>query len=233
MKRSKSLELLDAEEIPVADLVQNLRELEFINRWLGGHALSLKAFQSCLKTLPDHSPIRVVELGSGGGDNLRLLAKWCRKQEIKATFTGIDLKSDCIGYAQEQSEAYPEISYIQSDYLLHKPEQVYDVAFSSLFCHHLNEEQIQSYLAWNVRFAKHFFINDLHRHVLAKWSIALLTSLFSKSYLVKHDAPLSVARAWSKAEWKQHFQAAGIQNYRINWVWSFRYQILGRGLSDV
>ena len=49
--------------------------------------------------------------------------------------------------------------------------------------------------------AKHgFFINDLHRHPLAYHSIRILTSLFSKSYLVKNDAPLSVLRGFKKKE---------------------------------
>ncbi len=227
------MELLDDERIPVADLEQNLRELEFINHWLGGHALTLSAFRACLSAEPQATLLRVVELGSGGGDNLRLLAKWCRANGIRAEFTGVDLKSDCIRYAQKQSGRYPEIRYLQSDYLQHAPEQPYDVAFSSLFCHHLSAAQIQDYLAWNTRFARQFFINDLHRHSLAKASIALLTTLFSKSYLVKHDAPLSVARAWNKAEWQQHFQEAGIQHFRISWVWAFRYKILGKGKADV
>jgi hypothetical protein len=71
-----------------------------------------------------------------------------------------------------------------------------------------------------------FFINDLHRHSLAYYSIKWLTALFSGSYLVKNDAPLSVARGFKKKEWDNIFKAAGISNYKIQWKWAFRYLIL-------
>ena len=70
-----------------------------------------------------------------------------------------------------------------------------------------------------------FFINDLHRHPLAYYLIKWLTKLFSKSYLVKYDAPLSVARAFKKKEWEILLKDAGITNYTIQWQWAFRYLI--------
>ena len=71
-----------------------------------------------------------------------------------------------------------------------------------------------------------FFINDLQRHPLAYYSIKWITKLFSRSYLVKNDAPLSVARAFEKKEWEQIFLKAGIKNYSIRWKWAFRYLIV-------
>ena len=50
--------------------------------------------------------------------------------------------------------------------------------------------------------------------------------LFSKSYLVKNDAPLSVLRGFKKNEWKNIFEKAGIKNYSIKWKWAFRYLIV-------
>ena len=73
---------------------------------------------------------------------------------------------------------------------------------------------------------KGFFINDLHRHWLAYYSIQNITRIFSRSYLVKNDAPLSVARGFKKDEWKELMKNAGIQNYSISWRWAFRYLIV-------
>jgi hypothetical protein len=71
-----------------------------------------------------------------------------------------------------------------------------------------------------------FFIGDLHRHWLAYYSIKFLTKLFSKSYLVKNDAPLSVQRGFTKKEWVILLKKAGIKNYEITWCWAFRHLIL-------
>jgi hypothetical protein len=68
-----------------------------------------------------------------------------------------------------------------------------------------------------------FFINDLHRHPLAFYSIQFLTRVFSKSYLVKNDAPLSVKRGFKKKEWKELFDLAGIHNFDCQWRWAFRW----------
>jgi hypothetical protein len=42
-QRSYQKELLDDEHIPKSDLWQNLKELDIINRYLGGHAATLSA----------------------------------------------------------------------------------------------------------------------------------------------------------------------------------------------
>ena len=73
---------------------------------------------------------------------------------------------------------------------------------------------------------KGFFINDLHRHWLAYYSIQIITSIFSGSYLVKNDAPLSVARGFKKKEWATMIAAAGIANCSIQWKWAFRHLIV-------
>ena len=70
-----------------------------------------------------------------------------------------------------------------------------------------------------------FFINDLQRNTIAYFSIAMLTKMFSKSYLVKNDAPLSVARGFHKNEWQKIFSLAGINNFSVQWKWAFRYLI--------
>jgi hypothetical protein len=52
-----------------------------------------------------------------------------------------------------------------------------------------------------------------------------LTSIFSKSYLVKNDAPLSVLRGFKKKEWFAILQQAGATNYSVKWKWAFRHLI--------
>lgn len=71
-----------------------------------------------------------------------------------------------------------------------------------------------------------FFINDLHRHQIAYHFIKFVTKLFSKSYLVKNDGPLSVLRAFKKNEWVDILNKSGIKNYTIQWKWAFRLLII-------
>ncbi len=225
--RSYEKELLDATDIPFDDIRQNMKELDTVNRLLGGHAISISGLKKLTGSWPKERRISICEIGCGGGDNLHALSEYCKKNNINATFTGIDIKPACISYAKEQ---YPgmQATWITSDYAsiefsITRPT----IIFSSLFCHHFNEQDLQMMLQWMHRNSSlGFFINDLQRHPLAFYSIKILTSLFSKSYLVKHDAPLSVARGFTKTEWQQLFEKAKLKQFSVHWKWAFRHLVI-------
>jgi len=69
-------------------------------------------------------------------------------------------------------------------------------------------------------------VNDLHRHFLAYNSIKILSRIFSKSYLVKNDAPLSVLRGFSKEELQNILQKAAVHSVQLNWKWAFRWLLI-------
>jgi len=223
--RSYEKELLDRNDIPFNDIRQNMRELDIINTRLGGHAITVNGFR---RLLQNRQSITVCEIGCGGGDNLAAIERWCSKRNIAVGLTGIDINPDCIEVARS-TLASTGARLLVSDYALvefdvEKP----DIIFSSLFCHHFTDEQLVSMLQWmrnNARLG--FFINDLHRHWLAYYSIKWLTTAFSRSYLVKNDAPLSVRRGFIKNEWIQLLRQAGVAPHSLQWQWAFRWLVVG------
>lgn len=223
--RSQLKELLDADNIPFADIRKNMQELDIINRCLGGHAITLKGLTSILTSSTKN--ITICEIGCGGGDNLVAIDEWCSNKNIKPMLIGIDIKKECVQYATDRNKNL-NASWVCSDYqLVEFNKDVPDIIFSSLFCHHFNQEQLVNMLQWmNINCSKGFFINDLQRHPLAYYSIKWLTRLFSRSYLVKNDAPLSVARGFTTNEWVEILEKAGIGNYSIKWKWAFRHLIV-------
>jgi 2-polyprenyl-3-methyl-5-hydroxy-6-metoxy-1,4-benzoquinol methylase len=222
-QRSYQKELMDADDIPFAAIAQTLKELNIINTRLGGHAITLKGVRQFAK---NNEPLRVCEIGCGGGDNLFAIYKYCTKKTIPVNFVGIDMNAECIAFAKQQ---YPQLpcQWICSDYaLVTFGDKQPDIIFSSLFCHHFTDEQLVSMLQWlHQKSSKGFFINDLHRHWLAWYLIKYITKFFSRSYLIKNDASLSVARSFRKEDWQKLFQQAGIGNYNIIWQWAFRYLV--------
>ncbi|HMK03304.1 MAG TPA: methyltransferase domain-containing protein [Ferruginibacter sp.] len=225
--RSYKKEFLDSDNIPFADIRQNMKELNTVNTLLGGHKITLDGIKELALLYPAGKPISICEIGCGGGDNLQVIKKYLRKKNIPATFTGIDIKPECIAFAKQQ---YPDLyaEWITSDYrLVNFGDRKPDIIFSSLFCHHFTGEELRSMLIWmKENTGRGFFINDLHRHPLAYYSISFITRIFSRSYLVKNDAPLSVARGFTKKEWNDIFEAAGIKRFSIQWKWAFRYLII-------
>ncbi|MEO5947562.1 MAG: methyltransferase domain-containing protein [Chitinophagaceae bacterium] len=221
-RRSYEKELMDADDISFEAMAQTLKELNIINTRLGGHAITLKGVQSFLNS---KEPIVICEIGCGGGDNLFAIYKYCLKKQIPVSFIGIDMNAACIEFAKQQ---YPQLDckWICSDYATVQFDKQPGIIFSSLFCHHFTDEQLMLMLQWlQKNSSKGFFINDLQRHWMAYYLIKYITHFFSKSYLVKNDACLSVSRGFTKKEWQQLFQQAAISKYEINWKWAFRYLI--------
>ena len=213
--------MLDGKNIPFEDIKRNMQELDFINKHLGGHKITLKG----VKALADRNVLHISEIGCGGGDNLRVIKNWCNKKNISVKLTGIDINDECILFARERP-SNKDINFICSDYKLVQFDSFPDIIFSSLFCHHFSNEEVVEIMQWMHGHSKvGFFINDLHRHTFAFNSIRLLTKIFSKSYMVKHDAPLSVKKGFRKKEWQKIFAQADIEKYEIKWQWAFRWLI--------
>ncbi|MFN2458006.1 MAG: methyltransferase domain-containing protein [Chitinophagaceae bacterium] len=216
---------MDKDDIPFADIRQNMEELAVINRRLGGHNITIKGIKAVLKNSGLNKPARIVELGCGGGDSLRVLKDYFHSRQLKCTLTGIDINKQCIAFAKEQAEN-SGINFICSDYRnVEFPEKPH-VIFSSLFCHHFTNEELIKMVQWKFENCLiGFFINDLRRHPVAYHFIKLLTRFFSKSYLVKHDGPLSVKRAFIQKDWHKILGRAGIWDYETEKHWAYRWLV--------
>lgn len=267
-ERSYKKELLDESTIPKNLLFQNLKELEVINKYLGGHRISLNGikkainylqFSSNKNNLPplsfgEGSGVRseglsIIDIGCGGGDSVNAIAKWARNKKYKITITGIDLKQDCIEYAKKEASPQPSLLRqnlrINSEREKKKERETVtinfkcddfrnafsegsktDIVHASLFCHHFTENEIVDFIKLCDKKKSIFVINDLERTPIAYYAIKFLTSIFSKSRLVKNDAPLSVLRGFKKTEWRVMLQKAGVKKYLIKNCWAFRHLVI-------
>ena len=225
-QRSYKKELLDRDDIPFEDIKRNMQELDFINRHLGGHDITLDGVVAIIQQAPVfNKQLLIAEIGCGGGDNLRAIKAWAQHIKLPVRLFGIDINAECLAYAESQ-QRNEGIVFLCADY----KEAIFsvkpDIIFSSLFCHHFMDEDLVFQLRWmKENSSLGFFINDLHRHPLAYWSIKVLTKSFSKSYLVKNDAPLSVQRGFRRDDWDRLFALAGIDNFSCKWQWAFRWLV--------
>lgn len=225
-QRSYTKELLDAEHIPEADLILNLRELDTINHLLGGYAISFDGLKQLVR--PGES-CTLIDIGCGGGDTLKRIHTWKTGQKLDIDLVGVDIKPVCIDYAR-QNTAGKDISFICDDYrncFRHIPTG--GILHACLFCHHLTEEELVELVRFALTNGCKLLINDLERHPLAYYAIKWLTAAFSKSYLVKNDAPLSVRRGFKKREWIDILRKAGANRYTVKNKWAFRHQVIVYG----
>ena len=229
-QRSYQKELLDNDAIPFEDIRINMQEINTINKFLGGHKITLNGFK---KLLTNKKSIHVCEIGCGDGNNLFVIANWCKKNRVEIKCTGIDIKEECIDAAKIKCKNL-NAEWLATDYKKAEFNKRPDIIFSSLFCHHFTDEELVKQLQWmQENSAVGFFINDLQRNRFAFHSIKIITKMFSSSYLVKNDAPLSVVRGFHKNEWIKILESAGIKNFSVKWEWAFRYLIIYKHAATI
>lgn len=224
-KRSNELEIMDDLEISGEVIDQTLKELDIINRRLGGNQISISAFKSLIQ---HHQIDSLADLGCGGGDILIAFAKIADKKSATVQLTGIDANPNIVAYAEQNTSDFPNISF-QSENIFDPEFQKtqFDIIHCCLFLHHFSDQQLVNLFKTFAKQAKTaIIVNDLHRHWLAYYSIMLITRLFSKSYMVRNDAAVSVARGFKKREIITILQKAGISNFRLKWKWAFRWQLV-------
>jgi len=223
--RSYQKELLDGSGIPFPDIQQNMRELNTINSLLGGHQITIKGVRKLIGN-SNKKQWHIVEIGCGGGDNLRAIKESFKRKGIDIKLTGVDINYECIAYAKSIKHNQG-IEFVHADYREVEFAGRPQIIFSSLFCHHFTDEELIEQVRWmSVNSSVGFFINDLHRHYLAYYSIKILTRLFSASYLVKHDAPISVLRGFKKEDWHKILSELDKSCISIDWHWAFRWLVI-------
>jgi 2-polyprenyl-3-methyl-5-hydroxy-6-metoxy-1,4-benzoquinol methylase len=226
-KRSMGTEIMDDLDCHGEVVDQTLRELDFINQWLGGNVITIQAVKSIWKTISKQQPLRIADLGCGSGEMLRILSSQAEKENRKVVLTGFDANPHIVDYARNQSTKYLNISFESVNVFTQQfQEQKFDLVLATLFMHHFTNTELISLFTSLRKQSKSIVINDIHRHWLAYHAIKLLTRFFSKSAMVKFDAPLSVMRSFSKNELKDILCSAGITNFSLKWKWAFRWQLI-------
>ena len=83
--RSFEKEQLDGDNIPFQDIVLNMKELDFINTFLGGHKISIAGFKEFVGLA---TKFTICEVGCGGGDNMRAIQRYATKNNIDISSNG-------------------------------------------------------------------------------------------------------------------------------------------------
>ena len=222
--RSSQRELMDDPNVPEELLAEAMSDLRTVNRWLGGHSVTLQGLKPLLHS-PANTPCHILDVGCGNGEFLRHLARYCHNNDIPVRLTGWDLNSKHIASAKVMSAGLDELRFEQRD-ILHPnalPEAD-TIMVCNLFLHHFSDDQIKGLLeSWKHAGCKAIIINDLHRNPLAYYLFQLFGLIFMKSRIAKHDGRISIQRGFVKGDLEglsKHMEGLDCQ---ISWKWAFRY----------
>ncbi len=205
------LELMDRPQPVSPELERDLENIRQLNRWFGSYALISMFLSGWIKP---GSRLRIVDLATGSGDIPRLIAECGRKIGAELRIDALDRQSATLEIAQKLSVPYPEISFVEGNILEWRPAEPYDVVFCTLALHHFSDDDAVRVLQ-RCRELSHKFVlvSDLHRSWMATIGVHLLTATMFREPMSKHDARLSIARAFSFSELNQLAKRAGWTNF--------------------
>lgn len=230
--RSNQKELLDDFELDDVELVKNLHEIEFTNRWFGSRHTLVNAldkiYRRYRKTLTNNEKIIFGDLGCGSGDLLRVTKEWSRTKNIKAKYLGFDANAAITKYAYQLTNQHPDINYHHVDVFDNKFKQYqFDVVTLNSFCHHLGEQDLIKLITQLKQQTKlAIVINDLHRNWFSYYGIKIIANLMHFSDYGKHDGPTSILRSFKKRDFISLMQSMNINHYDLRWTWAFRWQLI-------
>lgn len=165
--------------------------------------------------------LRVLDVASGGGDLAIGLSRVASAAGLNAEVLGVDFSPTAVGIAVKAVPNGAPVRFEVRD-ALGEPLPEADVVVSSLFLHHLTEEQTRTLLAAMAAAAPNVVVSDLRRS-LAGYALAhAACRTLSRSSIVHFDGPRSVEGAYTAEELRRLAAEAGMSDVRVRHAWPQR-----------
>lgn len=228
-RRSTAPELMDVEPAGFDEIDRTLKDLATINRLTLAYLPTLRWLDrvaAARRRDGDGAPLSILDVGCGHGDMLRRIWAWSRRRGVPVALEGIDLNPEVVRSARAATPPDAPIRYEVGDAFAVGEGR--DVIVCSLFAHHLFGDDLVRFVAGLERAARRsWLISDLHRHPVPYHFVRAWVRLQGFSRLVVHDAPVSVARGFTRAEWRDVLGRAGIDPALVEITWwpPFRHRV--------
>jgi SAM-dependent methyltransferase len=204
------LELMDRPVDAPEELEQNLADIEFANRWLGG-------------IVPIRREVRrtrartILDVGSGSADIPYALVRDGRRRGVDVRVTCLDHSDAMIAIARRRTGGDDALTFVRGEGE-HLPfdDGAFDVVTCALALHHFEPPAARELLREMRRVARVTpIVGDLRRSYLAFAGTWLYAHVTTCNRLTRHDAPLSVRRAYVPAEALTLAREAGWRSPRV------------------
>ena len=214
---------------PDADPVQlgrALGYLRWINRVLRYTRTTIGHLERFSKRWKPGERITIIDFATGSADVPRAILRWAKRRGFDVRVTGIDLHLQTARFALAEGTA-PGLSIVRADALsLPFEAGSFDYAITGLFLHHLSDEQAVDVLRAMDRVSRRgMIVGDLVRNWRAYTWINLLT--LRANPMVRHDACVSVAQAFTRTEAEALRDRAGLRYLRYTRHMAHRFTLAG------
>jgi 2-polyprenyl-3-methyl-5-hydroxy-6-metoxy-1,4-benzoquinol methylase len=227
--RDRQPELMDDPALDEGLHRQALRGLERVNIISGIPGLLWRAVRPLTAEITDR-PVRVLDVGCGGGDISVALWKKSRFAGRPLQIGGCDISPKAIRMATERAAAArADAEYFSADVLNDDLPHDWDVLYCSLFLHHFDEPTGIRLLANMARSARRMvLVNDLVRGPLGYLMCWFGVRLLTRSPVVHVDGPLSVRAGFQPPEVLDMARRAGLDGATVSRHWPQRLLLTWR-----
>lgn len=224
--RAREVELMDDFSTGGEELSQALKHLRRLNKLFAAPGPTKYGVQKLWKDMGSPKSLNILDVGAGSGDVNRKLLQWAVGLGIDIRITLVDLTEEACEEAKNLFRYEPRVQVKQAD-VRDLPEACADIVTGSQFVHHFDGEELIDIVSHMLRASKHgVVINDIHRHVIPYAAVWLATRIISRNRYIRHDGPLSVAKGFTGAEWKELQRALNRPSMTYAWKPLFRYAVV-------
>lgn len=222
--RPDLVELLDEHAPDRATLRRNLRDIRSINRGLGWTAAVVREL-SAVAARRGLRDFTLLDVATGSADLPLALAAWARRRRLRVALLAGDLSRDVLAVAWEQAARRPEARVALLCFDATRAPfagRSVDVVTCALALHHFAPDDAVALLRELGRVARRaLIVADLERGRLAYLGARLL-ALPLRNRMTRHDAPVSVLRAYTAPELRRLAAAAGLAGATVTRRFPFR-----------
>ena len=213
ISRVEASELLDLGQGTDQDVAQNLAEMQRINDVLGGTRALTRHLYPRLQ-MGGASPLRVIDLGSGGAGIPRRIRAWAAHRSVPLTVVAVDHAARILDVARN---GVP-VPLLRADALcLPLAPGSVDYVISTLFLHHFSPNALVALLHNAYRLARRGLVmSDLVRGRLPYLAFHAAAPLFARNYLTRQDGLLSIRRAYTPEELRELAERAGLRGAKVH-----------------
>jgi ubiquinone/menaquinone biosynthesis C-methylase UbiE len=192
-------EIMDLPGQDENELRTDLENLGRLNRTFGGRSAVQKMFHFLAGQA---RRVLLVDLASGYGDQGRNLIAHAREHNCELTVVAVDRQFDTLRLSREATPPHQRMLFVQADAKqLPFRTRGSDLVFCSLALHHFSEPDAVRVLREMKRVSRiGTACVDLVRGHVAVVCIWLLTAVIMRDPMTRHDARLSIRRAFTHRE---------------------------------
>ncbi|RBP64243.1 2-polyprenyl-3-methyl-5-hydroxy-6-metoxy-1,4-benzoquinol methylase [Brevibacterium sanguinis] len=196
---TRARERMDDPDCDRARLERTYAQFRVVNALVAGWARTYRGLIRPL--LSERGPTTLLDIGSGGGDLARALARWGRRDGYDLRITAADPDARAHDWAR-RAPAVAGVEYRQAlSRDLVTAGETFDVVISNHLLHHLDPAALTALLEDSQRLTRLRCVHsDIHRSRLAYALFSVGTWPFFPGSFIRPDGLTSIRRSFTPAE---------------------------------